>query len=268
MRITFLGAAAEVTGSCYLIETGRARFLVECGMFQGARDAYLKNLRALAFDLKRLDFVVLSHAHLDHSGLLPRLAALGFRGAVYATTATTDLLGVMLLDSAHIQEKEAEWLNRHQHDRHARRGWEQAPLYTVAQAQASLKQLRGVAYDAVFEPRAGVRCRLRDAGHILGSSIVELWLEGEHGTRKLVISGDLGQPARPVLRDPTPIAEADTLVVESTYGNRLHKSLDETENELVHALTDTLERKRGNVVIPAFSVGRTQELLFVFTDLV
>ena len=268
MRITFLGAAAEVTGSCYLIETGRARFLVECGMFQGARDAYLKNLRALAFDLKRLDFVVLSHAHLDHSGLLPRLAALGFRGAVYATTATTDLLGVMLLDSAHIQEKEAEWLNRRQHDRHARRGWEQAPLYTVAQAQASLKQLRGVAYDAVFEPRAGVRCRLRDAGHILGSSIVELWLEGEHGTRKLVISGDLGQPARPVLRDPTPIAEADTLVVESTYGNRLHKSLDETENELVHALTDTLERKRGNVVIPAFSVGRTQELLFVFTDLV
>ena len=268
MRITFLGAAAEVTGSCYLIETGRARFLVECGMFQGGRDAYLKNLRALAFDLKRLDFVILSHAHLDHSGLLPRLAALGFRGAVYATSATTDLLGVMLLDSAHIQEKEAEWLNRHQHDRHARRGWEQAPLYTVAQAQASLRQLRSVAYDAVFEPRAGVRCRLRDAGHILGSSIVELWLEGEHGTRKLVISGDLGQPARPVLRDPTPIAEADALVVESTYGNRLHKSLEETENELVHALTDTLERKRGNVVIPAFSVGRTQELLFVFTDLV
>lgn len=237
-------------------------------MFQGGRDARLKNLRALSFDVKRLDFVVLSHAHLDHSGLIPRLVALGFRGAVYATAATTDLLGVMLLDSAHIQEKETEWVNRHKHDRHARRGWEQAPLYTVAQAQTSLKQLRSVVYDAEFEPGPGVRCRLRDAGHILGSSIVELWLESEHASRKLVLSGDLGHPARPVVRDPTPVAEADALVVESTYGNRLHKSLDETENELISALTETLERKGGNVVIPAFSVGRTQELLFVFTDLV
>lgn len=268
MRISFLGAAGEVTGSCFLVESPAARFLVDCGMFQGGRDAYLKNLRALGFELKHLDFVLLSHAHLDHSGLLPRLTALGFRGPIFATAATVDLLGVMLLDSAHIQEKEMEWLNRHQHQRHARRGWERAPLYTVAQAQSSLRQLRGVAYDAMFEPRPGVRCRLRDAGHILGSSIVEIWLDDGGVTRKLVFSGDLGQPARPLLRDPEPIHEADVLVVESTYGNRLHKTLEATEDELVEALEHTLKRKGGNVVIPAFSVGRTQELLFVFADLV
>lgn len=268
MRITFLGAAGEVTGSCFLAEVSGLRFLVECGMFQGGRDAYVKNLRALGFDLKHLDFVLLTHAHLDHSGLLPRLTALGFRGPIYASAATVDLLGVMLLDSAHIQEKEAEWLNRHQHRRHANRGWERAPLYTVAQAQASLKQLRSVAYGAPFDPHAGVRCCLRDAGHILGSAIIELWLDAGGVRRKLVFSGDLGQPARPVLRDPTPIAEADLLVVESTYGNRLHKSLEATEEELIQALEYTLHRKGGNVVIPAFSVGRTQELLFVFADLV
>ncbi len=268
MRITFLGAAGEVTGSCFLVETAGARFLVECGMFQGGRDAYLKNLRALGFDLKHLDFVLLSHAHLDHSGLLPRLTALGYRGPIHASAATVDLLGVMLLDSAHIQEKEVEWLNRHQHHRHARRGWERAPLYTVAQAQACLRQLRPIAYDTVFEPHSGVRCCLRDAGHILGSSIIELWLEEGGATRKLVFSGDLGQPARPLLQDPTPIHQADVLVVESTYGNRLHKTMEATEDELVEALEHTLHRKGGNVVIPAFSVGRTQELLFVFADLV
>lgn len=268
MRITFLGAAGEVTGSCFLVEIPGVRFLVECGMFQGGRDAYLKNLRALGFELKHLDFVLLSHAHLDHSGLLPRLTALGYRGPIYATAATVDLLGVMLLDSAHIQEKEVEWLNRHRHSRHARRGWERAPLYTVAQAQSSLRQLRGVGYGSPFQPHPAVRCCMHDAGHILGSAIIELWLSEGGLTRKLVFSGDLGQPARPVLRDPTPIQDAEVLVVESTYGNRLHKSLEATEDELVEVLEYTLERKGGNVVIPAFSVGRTQELLFVFADLV
>lgn len=268
MRITFLGAAGEVTGSCFLVEVPGARFLVECGMFQGGRDAYLKNLGALGFDLKHLDFVLLTHAHLDHSGLLPRLTALGYRGPIHASTATVELLGVMLLDSAYIQEKEAEWLNRHRRHRGVRRGSERAPLYTVAQAQASLRQLRPVAYGALFEPRPGVRCRLCDAGHILGSSIIELWLDDGGAERKLVFSGDLGQPSRPLLQDPTPIHEADVLVVESTYGNRLHKTLEATEDELVEALDHTLCRKGGNVVIPAFSVGRTQELLFVFAELV
>ncbi len=268
MRISFHGAAGEVTGSCFLVETADVRFLVDCGMFQGGRDAWRRNLQALAFDLRHLDFILLSHAHLDHSGLLPRAAALGFRGPVYATGATVDLLGVMLLDSAHIQEKEAEWEARHRHGRHDRRLGARAPLYTVAQAQACLKQLRSAAYDQPFSPHGKVKVCLREAGHILGSSIAEIWLEEGGRTRKLVFSGDLGMPSRPVLRDPQAIEEADYLLVESTYGNRLHRSLEATEDELIHALDDTLQGKGGNVIIPAFSVGRTQEVLFVLTDLV
>jgi len=267
MRLTFFGAAREVTGSCCLVESA-ARFIVDCGMFQGGRESYRKNLAALGFGVKTLDFVLLTHAHLDHSGLLPRLVTLGFRGPVYCTPATADLLRVMLLDSAHIQEKEAEWENRHQHERHARRGWERAPLYTVAQAEACLRQLRPVAYGVPFSPHPALRCVLRDAGHILGSAIIELWIEDGGRTRKLVASGDLGQPGRAVLRDRENVAEADILLVESTYGNRLHKSLAATENELVKALDDTLHKKGGNVIMPAFSVGRTQEVLFMLTALV
>ena len=268
MRISFLGAAREVTGSCYLIEVPAGRFLVDCGMFQGGREAYRKNLAAfdLPFPAKALDFVLVTHAHLDHSGLLPRLTALGFRGPVLATAATCDLLEVLLMDSAHIQEKETEWQNRHRHARHARRGWEQAPLYTVNQARECLRQLRRCDYEAVEEPLAGVRIVLRDAGHILGSAIAEIWLAEDGATRKFVFSGDLGQPGRPVLRDPTPIADADIVVVESTYGNRLHKTLADTEDELVRALDDTLQRKRGNVVMPAFAVGRTQEVIYILAD--
>ena len=266
MRLSFLGAAGEVTGSCYLLEAEGVRFLVDCGMFQGGRDALGKNLAALDFDLRHLDFVLLTHAHLDHSGLLPRLASLGFRGPIFATGATVDLLGVMLLDSAHIQEKEAEWEARRRHSRHARRGREHAVLYTVSQAQACLRQLRGVEYGQDVFPGVGVRCRFVDAGHILGSAIIEIWVEEAGAERKLVFSGDLGQPGRPVLRDPAEIAEADVLVMESTYGDRLHRTLAQTEDELVEALKSTLPS--GNVIIPAFSVGRTQELLFVLTDLI
>jgi len=278
MQLTFFGAASEVTGSCLLVEedipdgSGKLRFIVDCGMFQGGREANGKNLAALGFGVRQLDFVILSHAHLDHSGLLPRLTALGYRGPVYVTTATADLLAVMLLDSAHIQEKEAEWENRHFQGRHARRGWDRAPLYTVAQAQACLQQLQSFDYGKEFSPHPAVRCIFRDAGHILGSAIVELWLDqpGAIGgkTRKLVVSGDLGQPGRPVLRDPEAVQQADVLLIESTYGNRLHKSLAATEDELVAALDDTLHKKGGNVIMPAFSVGRTQEVLFVLTDLV
>lgn len=277
MQLTFYGAAAEVTGSCYLVEVETSaskmlRFIFDCGMFQGGRESYRKNLSALGFGISQLDFVLLSHAHLDHSGLLPRLTALGYHGPVYVTTATADLLQVMLLDSAHIQEKEAEWENRHFHGRHARRGWERAPLYTVAQAQACLKQLQRVDYGVEFFPHPAVRCVFRDAGHILGSAITEIWIEEsvkfQRKARKLVMSGDLGQPMRPVLRDPEPVREADILLIESTYGNRLHKPLTATEDELVEAIDTTLHKKRGNVIMPAFSVGRTQEVLFVLTDLV
>lgn len=277
MQLTFQGAAGEVTGSCYLVEadTGTAnklRFIVDCGMFQGGRESYRKNLSALGFGVASLDFVIVSHAHLDHSGLLPRLAALGYRGPVYVTRATADLLEVMLLDSAHIQEKEAEWENRHFHGRHARRGWERAPLYTVAQAQACLGLLTSVDYHQEFSPHPAVRCVFRDAGHILGSAVSEIWLHEttRSGSKvtKLVLSGDLGQPMRLVLRDPEPVSAAEVLLIESTYGNRVHKSMAATEDELVAAIDKTLHDKHGNVIMPAFSVGRTQEVLFVLTDLV
>jgi metallo-beta-lactamase family protein len=277
IEITFLGAAGEVTGSCFRVAAGGARFLVECGMFQGGRDADDKNAAALDFDVRAIDFVVITHAHIDHSGLLPRLAARGFSGPVYATPATIDLLGVMLPDSAHIHEMEfarAQDVEPRHRGRGARfpnrsgpRGDPAtAPLYTVADAQRSLSLLAPVAYDRLFEPKASIRLRFRDAGHILGSSIVELWADIEAGTRKLVFSGDLGQPGRPVMADPTPIADADAVIVESTYGNRLHKALATTYDELAQVLAATLPR--GNVIIPAFAVGRTQEVLHVLADLV
>ena len=268
MKINFFGAAGEVTGSCFLVESDAACFLVDCGMFQGGRDAYPKNLRALPFDVRRLDFVLLTHAHIDHSGLLPRLTMLGYRGPIYTTPATIDLLQVLLLDSAHIQEKESEWVLRHRHRRGASPRAVQMPLYTVTQAEACLKQLRAAGYGEPCAPVPGVRFCLRDAGHILGSAIIELWLEEGGRTRKLVFSGDLGQPNRPVLHNPALIEDADILFVESTYGNRLHKKLDETLDEIIEAFHYTLHKKRGNIIIPAFAVGRTQEMLYVLTDLV
>jgi len=248
-RLSFLGAAGEVTGSCYLFDTGSVKFLVDCGMFQGGRDAQRKN-RRFAFDPRQIAFVLLSHAHIDHSGLLPRLAAQGFAGPVYATPATGELLAVMLPDSAHLQEREAE----RERD---------SPLYTVAEAQASLALLRQAEYGVAFRPHEGVRCVFRDAGHILGSAIIELYLEDG----KIVFSGDLGQPGRPIVEDPTPIEAADVLLVESTYGNRNHKSLVQTLDELAFALNDTLASRRGNVVIPSFAVGRTQEILYYLAEL-
>jgi metallo-beta-lactamase family protein len=264
MKLTFLGAAGEVTGSCYLVETGAARFLLDCGMFQGGRDAERKNRAAFDFDVRSLDFVLLTHAHIDHSGLLPRLAALGFRGPVHATRATADLLSVMLPDSAFVQEKEAEWTLRHRHRERRDPRREPGPLYTVAQAQACLRQLRGHDYGAELRPHPGVRCVFRNAGHILGSAIVEVW---PGSGPKLVFSGDLGQPGHPIVQDPEEVGEADLLLVESTYGNRLHKSLPDTLDELVRAIRDTLERRGGNVIVPAFAVGRTQDLLFLLADL-
>ncbi len=250
VKLTFLGAAGEVTGSCYLVESGATRFLLDCGMFQGGRDAARRNRAALRFPLRDLAFVLLSHAHIDHSGLLPRLVAGGFRGAIYATPATAELLAVMLPDSAHLQEREAE-----------RSGTR--PLYTVAQAVASLKQLVPVGYGEEMQPAEGVRAVFRDAGHILGSAIVEV----RAGGRTLVYSGDLGQPGHPVVGDPSPVHAADLLLVESTYGNRVHKSPVQTLDEFAFALNDTLASRAGNVVIPSFAVGRTQDLLTIIAEL-
>ena len=261
MKLRFLGAAREVTGSCYLVETGEVRFLVDCGMFQGGHEAVEKNLSGLNCDPAHLDFVLLTHAHLDHSGLLPLLTLWGYTGPIYTTSATADLLSVMLPDSGFIQERDAERRNRN-----AGKVVSQ-PLYTVDQTRATLRQLKPVEYDNEVKPHALVRACFRDAGHILGSAAIEVWLTENNKTTKLVFSGDLGQTGHPLVRDPTPIHEADILLIESTYGNRLHKSMDETLKELAFAINDTFKRKGGNVIVPAFAVGRTQDLLYLLTYL-
>lgn len=267
MDLTFLGAAQEVTGSCYLVRTARVTFIVDCGLFQGGPESYRKNLAAFQFQPNEIDFVLFTHAHIDHCGLLPRLTAFGFKGPIYATGATVDLLNVMLLDSAHIQESEALWQNKRRHKQSKGARTDIAPLYTVAQAQACLSQLDDVAYATQFQPHDDVRVRFQDAGHILGSASIEVWLTENNQTTKIVFSGDLGQPGRLIVRDPTPISDADVLLVESTYGNRLHKTLTDTKAELLKAIEDTFHRKHGNVIVPAFALGRTQELIFMLLQL-
>lgn len=266
MQISFLGAAREVTGSCALFDTGQVRFLVDCGMFQGGREAFGRNRRRLEFDPAAIDFVLLTHAHIDHSGLLPRLAREGFVGPVYATAATVDLVGVMLPDSGYIQEMDAKRALRHAgrgrgrgHGRDAQRLV--APLYTVEEAKDCLRLLRPVSYDRAFHPHASIECTYRDAGHILGSAIIEIVVQ-EHGRRtRVVVSGDLGQPGRPIVRDPAPVQRADVVLIESTYGDRPHRDLPATLIELEQVMAGTL-RRGGNVIVPAFAVGRTQEILY------
>ena len=262
MKLSFLGGAGEVTGSCTLVETGDARFLVDCGMFQGGHEAWAKNQAALDFDLHSLDFVLLTHAHIDHSGLLPRLSALGYRGPIHVTATTAELLEVMLLDSAHLQEKEADWRWRHSD---ARRRHTTPPLYNVNQARACLKLLHTVAYETEFRPHPALSCVFHDAGHILGSAIVDARVRTAAGTRRLVFSGDLGQAANGLLPAPRRIDGADVLLIESTYGNRLHKTPEDTQAELIAAISGTLAS--GNVIIPAFAVGRTQAVLYALAEL-
>ena len=271
MRIRFLGAAGEVTGSCTLVETGNTRFLVDCGMFQGGPEARAKNVAALnlGFDVREINFVLLTHAHIDHSGLLPRLAVMGYRGPIYATPATVDLLEVLLPDSAHIQEKESEWQLRHQH-RQGKGAQSRVtpPLYTVEQAQTTLQLLQSVPFGETIQPTETIKVCFHEAGHILGSSWIEVTASGKGKPRKLVFSGDLGMPARPVLHDPEKaIPEADLLLIESTYGNRQHRSMQETEDEIVAAIERTRATK-GNIIIPSFAVGRTQEIIYILADLV
>ena len=270
MRLGFFGAAGEVTGSCTLVDSGTHRFLVDCGMFQGGAEAHGKNERALnfGFDVRKLDFVLLTHAHIDHAGLLPRLVMLGFRGPIYTTAATRALLEVLLPDAAHIQEKEAEWQLRNRRRRGRSERGIPAPLYTVAQALAALRLLRPVDYGELLRPADGISVRFRDAGHILGSASLEISVETGGRPRKLVFSGDLGMPDRPVLEDPSPPPpEADAVLIESTYGNRLHRPLPETLDEIVAAFART-QAAGGNLIIPAFAVGRTQEILYILADLV
>jgi metallo-beta-lactamase family protein len=257
MRITFCGAAQQVTGSCFLFETSGRRFLVDCGMFQGTAATRARNVCAFRFDPRGIDFVILTHAHLDHSGLLPRLAAQGFQGPIYTTPATRDLMSVLLLDSAHLQQSEAERADRKHRD--------YALAYGIDDVDRMMKQVRAIPYDHPVELAPGVRVSLRDAGHILGSAIVELWVTEDGRPRKVVVSGDLGQPGRPILRDPTLIDDAEVLLMESTYGDRNHRSLPDTLEELTTILESALAS--GVVLVPSFAVGRAQELLFYLSQL-
>ena len=263
MQLTFLGAAGEVTGSRHLVEVGGSRVLVDCGMVQGGRDAPARNRAPWSFEPASLSAVVLTHAHIDHSGLLPRLVADGFAGPVYATPATIELISVMLRDSAHLQLADAA--------RAARRGGPRAglpPLYGFEEVEALMRRMVPLPYGESRLIAPGMSLRLSDAGHILGSALVELWLESGASRCKLVMSGDLGQPGRPILRDPTVIADADVLVLESTYGDRDHRPLAATLDELVESMSRTLLQRHGNVIVPSFAVGRTQELLYWFERLV
>jgi metallo-beta-lactamase family protein len=251
--LSFHGAARQVTGSCYLLDDGRHRVLLECGLFQGPPDVERLNERPFPFDPTTLQAVVLSHAHLDHSGLLPRLVRDGFRGPIYATPPTGDLLEIMLKDAAFLQERDAEWENKRR--TRPNRG-QVEPLYTLADVERALAQCRCMPYGGRFDVVANVSARYRDAGHILGSAIVEIWI----GSRKLVFSGDLGNSATPILPDPERVDAADVLLLESTYGDRDHRPMEATLREFEEILAAAAE-DGGNVVIPAFAVGRTQELL-------
>lgn len=257
--LQFLGATGQVTGSCYLIETARSRILLECGMFQGDAQTEEANRRAFAFDPCDIDAVILSHAHLDHSGLLPRLTREGFRGPVYATPATHDLVALMLKDAAHLEEKDTEWENKIR-----RRAGRQAiaPLYTLADVETVLGLRHPVSYDIRHRLSPDLEFRFRDAGHILGSAIVELWIRTDGDTKKLVFSGDLGNRDSFLLRDPAKVDEADIVLMESTYGDRDHRPTAETVEEFKQALK-AAAHSGGNVLIPAFAVGRTQEILYL-----
>ncbi len=257
MRLTFLGAAGMVTGSSYLLETGSKKFLVDCGMFQGSKAIAALNRRPFSYNPAEIDGVLLTHAHIDHSGLIPRLCKSGFKGPVYATKVTAELCSIMLPDSGHIQEFEAEIANRK--GQRAGRKTEE-PLYTVEEAYACLQQFSPVPYDTKIQLTDEITVSFRDAGHILGSSMVEIWITENGDTAKLLFSGDLGQPDQPIIKDPTPITQADYIVVESTYGARKHDQEDPVEL-LATYINDTVA-KGGNLIIPSFAVGRTQTLLY------
>lgn len=271
MKIQFLGAAGEVTGSKHSVEAtvgGRQlRFIVDFGMFQGGREASAKNLEPLPFSPKDIDFVVLTHAHIDHSGLLPRLCAQGFTGPIYCSDATFELLKILLPDSAHLQRSDVERADRRQ-KAGKWRGELPVALYSMEEAELALGQCEVLPYAERQEINEGIDLEFQNAGHILGSAIAVIDITEDHSQKKrCVFSGDIGMKGKLLMPDPTIISHADVVVVESTYGDRLHKTLANTEAELIQVVTSTLSA-HGNIVIPAFAVGRTQEILFLLIDLV
>lgn len=258
MKVKFLGAAKTVTGSFFLVETSEMRFAVDCGLFQGPKELQERNYQDFQVDPGSIEFLIVTHAHIDHTGLIPKLFKDGFKGSIYCTHATEELCKVLLPDSAHIQESEVERKNR----KLARSGQPQMePIYTTQDALDSLGLFRSLNTDEIIGLRSGVDIRLRDAGHILGAAIVELWVtEGDQKT-KIVFSGDLGNIDQPIVKDPAIIENCDYLVIESTYGNRLHQTSETRADELYKIIQETMA-KGGNLVIPAFAVERTQDMLY------
>ncbi len=260
MKIKFCGASIGVTGSCHLITTDKHQVLLDCGQFQGGKTMEAMNREAFPFDAEAVEAVILSHAHIDHCGRLPLLVKRGFKGAIYCTDATADLLQVMLKDSAFIHEKDAEMQSR----KNLRAGKPIVePLYTMADAEAALKLVKPVLYNKLVEINPEMEICFNDAGHILGSAVIELWATEGENTSKIVFSGDLGVIDRPILRDPTKIKKADYVIMETTYGNRLHPANSTSIDELINITLDTVKRG-GSVIIPSFAVGRTQELIYQF----
>ncbi len=259
MKITFVGAARTVTGSCYIIEAAGHRFAVDCGMHQGNKEIEKRNYNQIdAYHPDTVEFILLTHAHIDHSGLLPRFARNGFSGPVFTTPPTKDLLEIMLRDSAHIQEMEARWENK----RRLRHGKEPVePLYNEEDALKAFSLIESIGYDTDIEPAPGIRVQFRDAGHILGSSFIELWVTEDGKTQKLVFSGDLGRPNQLIIRDPEVVNTADFLFMESTYGSRNHKDESRSREELAEAISYSYA-KGQKVIIPAFAVERSQEIIY------
>jgi metallo-beta-lactamase family protein len=257
-NLTFFGATGQVTGSCYLLETSSHRILLDCGLFQGSKETEKQNEADFPFDPASIDAVVLSHAHLDHCGRLPKLVKDGFNGTVFLTEASFPLLELMLDDAVHLQLRDTEWENK----RRQRAGKKLLePLYDLKDVEALLKLRMPIAYSEEKEILAGITVSFHEAGHILGSSIVRLRIKDHDEVKTLVFSGDLGNPKSPLMRDPAILTEADVLLLESTYGDRDHKPLENTLDELRETLAEAAE-SGGNVIIPAFAVGRTQDLIY------
>ncbi|MBN2780464.1 MAG: MBL fold metallo-hydrolase, partial [Candidatus Marinimicrobia bacterium] len=259
--LTFLGATGTVTGSKYHFQSNGASVMVDCGLFQGLKELRLRNWMPLDVDLQKLDAVILTHAHIDHTGFLPRLVKQGFSKPVYCTEPTRDLLEIMLLDSAHLQEEDAKFANKKGISKHS----PALPLYTQEDAKTAIALLKAVPYGAPFSPASGLRAEFHDAGHIIGSAFVSIRWNESGGERKIVFSGDLGRYDRPILKNPSLMRDADYLLVESTYGDRLHEQGD-PKSEIKRIINETV-RRRGVVLIPAFAVGRTQELLYTLREL-
>lgn len=263
MKIEFVGAARTVTGSSYILKNDDFTIMIDCGMFQGKRELRERNYLNLIYNPGEIDALLLTHAHIDHSGLIPKLVKEGFNKDIFTTKATSDLLEVMLPDSAHIQEMDADWVSR----RNKKLGRDPVePLYTQDDAAESLKLLKPKMYGDIFEVVPGVKARFRDAGHILGSSWIEVWVEEDGKTKKIVFSGDLGPNDQAIIRNAEDVEEADVLLLESTYGDRLHKSKPDTYQEFKDIINETYN-KRGNIVIPSFAVERTQEIIYTLARL-